>query len=75
MQLTGKAVLLRVFVGEADRVDHKPVYEIIVKAARDKFHCWCYSTARSYVIRSKHKNTYCTVDRNFEGSSFGDRNC
>ena len=35
MQLTGQAVLLRVFVGEADRIDRKPVYEIIVKAARD----------------------------------------
>ena len=35
MQLTGQAVLLRVFVGEADRIDHVPVYEIIVKEARD----------------------------------------
>ena len=35
MQLTGQAVLLRIFVGEADRIDHKPVYEIIVRAARD----------------------------------------
>lgn len=35
MQLTGQAILLRVFVGEADRIDHKLVYEIIVKAARD----------------------------------------
>lgn len=35
MQLTGQAVLLRVFVGEADRIDHQPVYEVIVKAARD----------------------------------------
>ncbi|MEP6597720.1 MAG: DUF190 domain-containing protein [Ginsengibacter sp.] len=35
MQLTGQAMLLRIFVGEADRIDHKPVYEIIVKAARD----------------------------------------
>jgi len=36
MQLTGQAVLVRVFVGEADRIDHKPVYEIIVKTARDR---------------------------------------
>jgi PII-like signaling protein len=35
MQLTGQAVLLRIFVGEADRIDHKPVYELIIKAARD----------------------------------------
>ena len=35
MQLTGQAMLLRIFVGEADRIDHKPVYEIIVKKARD----------------------------------------
>jgi PII-like signaling protein len=37
MQLSGQAVLLRVFVGEADRIDHKPVYEVIVKAARDHY--------------------------------------
>jgi uncharacterized protein len=36
MQLKGQATLLRVFLGEADRIDHKPVYEIIVKAARDR---------------------------------------
>ena len=35
MQLNGQAVLLRIFVGEADRIDHKPVYEVIVKTARD----------------------------------------
>lgn len=35
MQLTGQAILLRIFTGEADRIDHKPVYEIMVKAARD----------------------------------------
>ena len=35
MQLTGQAILLRIFTGEADRLNHKPIYEIIVKAARD----------------------------------------
>src|SRR5689334_3165728 len=45
MQLAGQAVLLRVFVGEADRIDHKPVYEIIVKAARD------HSVAGATVLR------------------------
>lgn len=45
MQLSGQAVLLRVFVGEADRIDHKPVYEVIVKAARD------HSIAGATVLR------------------------
>ena len=45
MQLTGQAVLLRIFVGEADRIDHKPVYEIIIKAARD------HSIAGATVLR------------------------
>ncbi len=45
MQLTGQATLLRIFVGEADRIDHKPVYEIIVKAARD------HSIAGATVLR------------------------
>ena len=35
MQLNGQSVLLRIFVGEADRISHHPVYELIVKAARD----------------------------------------
>lgn len=30
----GQAILLRVFIGESDRLDHKPVYEIIVVKAR-----------------------------------------
>jgi uncharacterized protein len=30
----GQAILLRVFIGESDRLDHKPVYEIIVIKAR-----------------------------------------
>lgn len=45
MQLTGQAMLLRIFVGEADRIDHKPVYEIIIKAARD------HSIAGATVLR------------------------
>jgi PII-like signaling protein len=36
MQLKGEAVLLRVFTGEADHIGHMPVYECIVKAAREK---------------------------------------
>lgn len=35
MQLNGQSTLLRIFVGEADRIDHKPVYEVILKTARD----------------------------------------
>ena len=45
MQLAGQAILLRVFVGEADRIDHKAVYEIIVSAARD------HSIAGATVLR------------------------
>ena len=35
MRLSGEAKLLRIFVGERDQVGHKPVYEAIVRAARD----------------------------------------
>jgi PII-like signaling protein len=45
MQLTGQTVLLRIFVGEADRIEHKPVYELIVKTARD------HSIAGATVLR------------------------
>ena len=35
MNITGQAVLLRVFVGESDKLGHLPLYETIVKQARD----------------------------------------
>lgn len=36
MEITGQAVLLRIFVGESDKLGHLPLYEAIVKQARDK---------------------------------------
>ena len=35
MEIPGQAVLLRVFVGESDKVGHLPLYEVIEKHARD----------------------------------------
>ncbi|MCW8925267.1 MAG: DUF190 domain-containing protein [Xanthomonadales bacterium] len=35
MEITGKVVLLRVFIGESDKLGHLPLYEAIVKRARD----------------------------------------
>jgi len=35
MEISGQAVLLRVFVGESDKFGHLPLYEVIVKRARD----------------------------------------
>jgi PII-like signaling protein len=35
MNITGQAVLLRAFVGESDKLGHLPLYEVIVKQARD----------------------------------------
>lgn len=35
MKLSGEAMLLRVFLGESDRTDGKPVYEQIVLRARE----------------------------------------
>jgi PII-like signaling protein len=35
MQLPEDAVLLRIFIGEADRWQHKPLYEAIVLKARE----------------------------------------
>jgi hypothetical protein len=34
MELKGQAKLLRIFIGEADKIGHKALYEVIVKAAR-----------------------------------------
>jgi PII-like signaling protein len=35
MRLTGEAKLLRIFVGERDKVEHKPLYEVIVHRAKE----------------------------------------
>jgi PII-like signaling protein len=34
VELTGQAVLMRIFVGESDKVGHAPLYERIVQGAR-----------------------------------------
>lgn len=35
MEIAGQAVLLRIFIGESDKVGHLPLHEIIVKKARE----------------------------------------
>ena len=35
MQIPTEAMLLRIFLGESDRWEHKPLYEAIVLAARE----------------------------------------
>jgi PII-like signaling protein len=35
MQIPRDAVLLRIFIGESERADHKPLYEAIVLKARE----------------------------------------
>jgi uncharacterized protein len=34
MEITGEAKLLRIFIGESDRIKHTALYEIIVREAR-----------------------------------------
>lgn len=34
MELKGEAKLLRIFIGESDKIGHAPLYEVIVKEAR-----------------------------------------
>ena len=36
MEISGQAVLLRAFVGESDKLDHLPLYEVILKRAREE---------------------------------------
>ena len=35
MKLSGEGKLLRIFLGEADKLEHKPLYEVIVLKARE----------------------------------------
>jgi PII-like signaling protein len=37
MQIPREAVLLRIFIGESDRWEHKPLYEAIVLKARELY--------------------------------------
>ena len=36
MQLEGQVILLRIFVGEADRIDYKAVYEIFSRSKKGR---------------------------------------
>jgi PII-like signaling protein len=36
MEINGNAKLLRLIVGESDKVGHTPLYEVIIKTARDR---------------------------------------
>ena len=35
MKLEGEGKLLRIFIGEIDKVGHKPLYEVLVRKARE----------------------------------------
>ena len=35
MKISGQAVMLRAYVGEGDKLGHQPLYEAIIKRARD----------------------------------------
>ncbi|MBT8048093.1 MAG: DUF190 domain-containing protein [Xanthomonadales bacterium] len=35
MEIAGQAVLLRIFIGESDKVGHHPLHEVIVERARE----------------------------------------
>jgi PII-like signaling protein len=35
LEISGQAVLLRIFIGESDKLGHLPLFEAIVKKARD----------------------------------------
>ncbi len=35
MEIRGQAVLLRIFIGESDKIGHLPLFEVIVKQARE----------------------------------------
>ena len=36
MKLSGDGKLLRIFLGESDKLDHKPLYEVIILSARER---------------------------------------
>jgi PII-like signaling protein len=36
LRLTGEAKLLRIFVGERDHVDHRPLYDVIIRSAKEQ---------------------------------------
>lgn len=34
MKLAGEGKLLRIFLGESDKIDHRPLYEVLVESAK-----------------------------------------
>lgn len=36
MKLEGEGKLVRIFLGESDKLDHQPLYEVIVRTARER---------------------------------------
>jgi len=47
MHLPEDAVLLRIFIGESNRYQHRPLYEAIVLKARELQNGWCNGSARA----------------------------
>src|SRR5262249_22771570 len=44
MELQGESQLLRIFIGESDRVGHQPLYEAILLSAKEKGMAGCTVT-------------------------------
>lgn len=36
MRLSGEGKLLRIFLGESDKIDHRPLYEVLVESAKSE---------------------------------------
>ena len=57
MHLPEEAELLRVFVGDGDRYHHKPLYEAIVEAARER-HLAGATVLRGYLGYGAHSRIH-----------------
>ena len=68
----GEALLLRIFVGESDRFEHKPVYEVIVTKARECGLAGGNRVKRHARLRGERSYTFSKADRHL-GKPAGNR--
>ena len=74
MEVPQDAVLLRIFIGEADRWQRRPLYEAIVLKAREAASCRRDCVARTDGFRQVEPHAYGKNSSAFNGPAGRDRN-
>ena len=74
MEVPKNVVLLPIFIGEADRWNHRPLYEAIVIKAREHAPGWGHCAPRTDGLWQIESNAYGKDSAVVHGSAGGHRN-